>query len=122
MVRVARRGKEIMPVGREARRRQHKRLEALATAEGLQVTVEARRLLVSTQREADRRACRLSGAKVWDLANDRRRREVAYLLDKSGELQEDIDRACADALSLHGGPRVRGSRPLADQSRIHLPQ
>jgi hypothetical protein len=75
---------------------------------------------VQWRREANRRAGSLDAPAVWGLANDPEVRAVAAVLDPQGELQADLNRVCAEAVARQaGGSLVRGSRPLADRSRLH---
>jgi hypothetical protein len=43
--------------------------------------------------------------------------EMARTVDPSGELMADLCRECAEAVSANGGPKVGGSRPIADRDR-----
>ena len=107
-----------MPI-RSTRRRQHKRLARLQLLNPSTRDIESAHRLLGWRREANRRAGALDAPAVWALANDPHIRAAAAALDPNGELQADLNRVCAEAVAREaGGSLVRGSRPLADRSRL----
>ena len=79
------------------------------------------RQLLGWEREAHRRAARLSEPEVWALARDPFRRAVVQALDPKGtlELLADLERVCAEAIASQAGRFLVGvSRPLADRGRL----
>ena len=108
---------------RSARRYQHRRLKRLSAFDTAQQRTEAVRQLVVWQREARRRAPDLNAPEVWDLARNAQRQSVAELLDPGGDLQNDLNRICAQAVAGEAGRSlVQGSRPLADRVRLCRPK
>lgn len=98
-------------------RRHLKHLARLRALSESQRQAESARRLAACRREANRRADRL-GERVWDLAKDPETGAILAALDPSGASQEDVNRACAEAIAcVAGGHLVRGSRPPADRIR-----
>jgi hypothetical protein len=84
---------------RSVRRRQHKTVQRLATLAEQQRQAEAQALLVGWQREARRRAHRLTAPEVWQLAHNPNIQAQAAAIDPSGELQRTLEVICADAIA-----------------------
>ena len=99
---------------RSVRRRQHKQTARLATLPERQRQAEAQYWLARWSREARRRATFLSAPEVWDLARSPGVQHQAAALDPSGELQQDLERVCAEAIAaVVDRSLVPSSRPVA---------
>ena len=103
---------------RSVRRRKHKQLQRLAELSDREKPQVAALILADWQREARRRARRLSASAVWGLALDSHVQAITEILDPTGELKADLHRVCAETVSEAAGQRLLSvGRPLAERLR-----
>ena len=84
---------------RSVRRRKHKQLHRMLTAQNRHRMGIAGQYLMNWQSEARRRAKWLGAPAVWRLAADSHIRAIIAALDPSGELLADLLRVCAEAIA-----------------------
>jgi len=105
---------------RSVRRRKHKQLQRLAELSDRQKSQVAGLVLTGWKIEARRRARRLSAPTVWGLASDSHAQAITEILDRTGELEADLHRVCAETVSETASVRlVTSGRPLAERSRCN---
>ncbi len=105
---------------RTARRRHHKRLARLARITPEQRPSMGIQLLTAWRQEAYRRAANLDAPEVWDLANEANF-AIVQQIDPSGELWQELNRICAEAVAGASPGRLLGSKPKHKQLRERPP-